>query len=123
MAIASSNVSVSENQLYKKFLLFIEVAPAMIKVLRRGSQNGAGEALTARLDRVVRQSNFEMIYMPTFIIDRFGSSVCTTSRCEWSPQLNRAMAQHQLGPCLPSCPASPWLQPQHVWPTPLSCYT
>ncbi|KAN0139553.1 hypothetical protein V8E53_002669 [Lactarius tabidus] len=42
-----------ENQLYKKFLLFIEVAPAMIKTLRRGNLNDAGSALSARLDRVI----------------------------------------------------------------------
>ncbi|KAN0139214.1 hypothetical protein V8E53_002715, partial [Lactarius tabidus] len=42
-----------ENQLYKKFLLFIEVAPAMIKTLWRGNLNDAGSALSARLDRVI----------------------------------------------------------------------
>ncbi|KAN0130582.1 hypothetical protein V8E53_011668 [Lactarius tabidus] len=42
-----------ENQLYKKFLLFIEVAPAMIKTLQRGNLNDAGSALSARLDRVI----------------------------------------------------------------------
>ena len=41
----------------------------MIKVLQRGSQKGAGKALTARLDRVVRKTDFEVIYILTFIID------------------------------------------------------
>ena len=42
----------SENQQYKKFLLLIEVLPAIIKVLQRAGEQ-AGPELSLELDRVV----------------------------------------------------------------------
>jgi hypothetical protein len=68
MAIDLSDMRLSENQQYRKFLLLIEVAPAMIKVLQRGKDAGPG--LTAELDRVVSMTlSVLMIYLLLFIID------------------------------------------------------
>lgn len=51
----------SENRQYKKFLLLVEVAPAMITVLQ-GVNPQSGPAVSMELDKVVRHDEFELIY-------------------------------------------------------------
>jgi hypothetical protein len=51
----------SENRQYKKFLLLVEVALAMIKVLQ-GIDLQIGPAVSEELDRVVRHGTFVLIH-------------------------------------------------------------
>ena len=50
----------SENRQYKKFLLLVEVAPAMITVLQ-GVDPQTGPAVSMELDRLVRHCKFVQI--------------------------------------------------------------
>jgi hypothetical protein len=51
----------SENRQYKKFLLLVEVAPAMVTVLQ-GVDPQTGPAVSIELDRVVRRGKFVLIH-------------------------------------------------------------
>lgn len=51
----------SENQQYKKFLLLVEVAPAIITILQ-GVDEQDGPAVSAELDRVVSCAKIVLIH-------------------------------------------------------------
>ncbi|KAI9443878.1 hypothetical protein H4582DRAFT_2071397 [Lactarius indigo] len=80
------------NELYRKFLLFIEVAPAVIKVLQRGSRRDVGPELTAKLDKVINTGRMQARRMD---VSGVRNAIGQWPDIEWKPAF--PVARHLLG--------------------------